>query len=926
MVGVFSEYIMNVHDYSRPVTHHQVRTPKKPATAKMKVFNTGGVDVVDYQFLIPKRFESGDYKVCIGYNVQNPPKKAGYIQDGYIIPWKPPEIKENPKFQYLKKKKEMPRLVKTAAIVVDQPVPPEPSEQSSYGHDIELQPQHLELPKTPNLPKTSNLLKTPKPRESQIISHHVEFDLSEEQFRSEDTFLPLIKHASSAPAPKKRVQRRASTPIFEDIIIDKSLARRKAKEMAEKQKQLISNALKFYGDLKNQGLSFKDMDLMGSLNGNLQEALMKNLERCSPKSRTFIFKSILEGHELEDIMNIAPEMARPIDEYDEMMARDSVIMYKLPTPNHAEEVFIPETYRKLSSTIKIQHKTLVPTRKQMKREEGFEEEQGNMSKFFRDFQALLDRQHKLEREAVAMIGNFQTDLETRTIARYPLDDLLKLIWNQFNHLKDSYEDIVPAATVQAFYGRMRNILLITDGFPNDDVQHAEFIKEQIKSLDRRCYIYLKAFTGHMKRTVGVCSESILGGPHRLCLGLSKLFGNLIFRTAMPKTDDVYVLPSLAIRKIDFSDENIGLSAENELDKTLKKDNFWDEDDIKEGPTPLLVENPLPITSDSTAAPEIVTKPEIISKPHQTVPNLEHLKEPKSEQTDDPLLREILQQHGVNLGNLSQSEKALFNPEEKREQEPAPTPASALEPLYAIEQKSEEDLLHLNTKLANPNTKSIDLIEKHKVELELFEWDKMGKEELSLQVFQEEYCLNAYERALHIILLFWDSIFSLDREDDGRHSGKVLERPVLHKMKTSKENEKLAEKSNGHSVPASSVQFEQVLVNGKEMIVENSNENHAHRPRSTHNPRPKSTRTAHSHSDHVHLPQLIDSFRVNSPRSTRAHQKSGHVTLEQINQPFLVVGDTLPVIDGTRSPTLRPGSVRSVSRRIALEMKDEAVNY
>ncbi|KAJ3260138.1 hypothetical protein HK103_001214 [Boothiomyces macroporosus] len=515
-----NEYALNVHDYSRPVTHHQVKTCNKPTTAKQEVFNVGGVNVIDYQFLIPKRFESGDYKVCLGYNIKNPPAKEGYYQDGYVIPWKTPEVIVKPKFQYLKKKSQNQRLVKTPAIkfarleeedgnkdekVDVNSISVEYVEAGTAGQaehvsldDADMEHMQLghsrneyvqsgnvkgrnlkgETIKAGNIKEgamkgvlngqngTSENLISGNVREvfgklgngkgeHTKVDNHVEFDLSDAQFRREDTFLPMIP-ATPKIKPRKKLQRDYSVPKFDDILVDKVVARQKAKEMAEKQKQLIANALKHYADnFKEQNL-FVDMNVISQLKENVRDALLN--EHVSPKSRQMIFKSILEGNDLENILNIAPEMSRPINEFDDLAERDAVMMYKLPTPQHAEETFIPETYRrKLSSTIKVQHKTLVPTRKAAKKEElKHSEEQGNTSKFFRDFQTLLDRQHKIEGEAVAMIGNIQTHLETRQIARYPIEDLLKLIWHQYCHLKDSYEEIVPTEVAQAFYTRLRN--------------------------------------------------------------------------------------------------------------------------------------------------------------------------------------------------------------------------------------------------------------------------------------------------------------------------------------------------------------------------------------------------------------------------------------------------------------------------------------
>lgn len=119
-----------------------------------------------------------------------------------------------------------------------------------------------------------------------------------------------------------------------------------------------------------------------------------------------------------------------------------------------------------------------------------EEEHNNP--FFKDFETLLERQMNLEADALARLGNLDHDTIARDIARYPWEDLLQLIWNLFVQMRDIFDEIVPDDLVKDLYAQMHDLQL-------SDEEHILLITQKIQLLDHRPFIYMKAFTGHMKR-------------------------------------------------------------------------------------------------------------------------------------------------------------------------------------------------------------------------------------------------------------------------------------------------------------------------------------------------------------------------------------------------------------------------------------------
>lgn len=145
----------------------------------------------------------------------------------------------------------------------------------------------------------------------------------------------------------------------------------------------------------------------------------------------------LDSNNLSDFMTTLPEMKRH---------------------SAKKRSLDPEAIRKLSSNLIVPKQKLNLARHQEEiREEEEEEEEGpilDTSLFTADFDTLFKRQEALKKNALG-IADLDNITLARDIARYPVDDLLDLIWNMFIHIRIMYEDVLPSAFGNAIYGAFR---------------------------------------------------------------------------------------------------------------------------------------------------------------------------------------------------------------------------------------------------------------------------------------------------------------------------------------------------------------------------------------------------------------------------------------------------------------------------------------
>jgi hypothetical protein len=241
------------------------------------------------------------------------------------------------------------------------------------------------------------------------------------------------------------------------------------------------------------------------------------------------------GEEFGLLAKAIPNLGKPLPKLtvDKSNTEDIKGFTVYDINNKPTYVKMPEKYRRLSSSMIVPHQTLVPVgkRKSTITEIAIQEEEQSPLlefKFFKELAVLLDRQLFLDSAAMAILGNRTDDIHINEIKYYTVEEGVELLWNEFYHLKMVQERIVPQNFADEIYS------LLHDN-PFDAHEATAKIKKLVDGLFHKYAIYLKAFSGHLKRIVGACKGM---NPNAISV-VAKLFGNLIFRTVLPVTGDKY---------------------------------------------------------------------------------------------------------------------------------------------------------------------------------------------------------------------------------------------------------------------------------------------------------------------------------------------------------------------------------------------------
>ncbi|KAJ3272877.1 hypothetical protein HDV01_005200 [Terramyces sp. JEL0728] len=492
-------------------------------------------------------------------------------------------------------------------------------------------------------------------------------------------------------------------------------------------------------------------------------------------------KSLLgDDVNFEDIMLIAPEMRRAVNyNVADAYLASSIFAYSSPAPT-VEQVFLPESYQRLvSKSLKIPHKVFVPVVVE-EIEEEMTETQNNP--FFKDFETLLERQMNLEAETLSRLGNFDHDTVTRDIARYPWEDLLQLIWNLYNQMKSIFDEIVPEFLVNDLYSQMHDLQIT-------DEEHITLIRKKIQLLENRPFIYMKAFTGHMQRIIGVCSESI-GGPMKLCRGLARLFGNLLFKTPMPVTNDPYIAPKLEIRQIllweeEEEDEELKKIAEGKKkEEERRMEKLKAEVQFKEQQERLdrlfAAKQEQERLNKAVKLDEINNDVEINSKEELLSCKETSLEEAATEQSAEEINGSNSTKTAFTVQNADQNTIKSDENEmcsvakndgeilEKQvdKSDNSQLPGTTLPNLEKRKNSIIAELLPL--KVEYSADKKQDLMDKHISLIEIFGWNQVEMDEIKQMILEEDFSLNAYEKILELILRYWDRIFSSLNRQKNEH--------------------------------------------------------------------------------------------------------------------------------------------------------------
>ncbi|KAI8901009.1 hypothetical protein BC833DRAFT_618007 [Globomyces pollinis-pini] len=543
---------------------------------------------------------------------------------------------------------------------------------------------------------------------------------------------------------------------------------------------------------------FRRLDRRMSIQEDIYARVYKETEEGYEMPNINRFALENNPDDFENIMMMVPEMKR----LQLMSDRnggivDSILMY-----NQGAQVFLPDSYKRLiASQIKVPRRVLVPVGKRKNAfvpevvEEFIEDDSARL--FFADFEMLLDRQVHLHTMQLSMVSSMETKTQMRDIARYPVEDLLKLVWHQYAHLKVMGDELIPDAVSTCIYD------ILHDGVLTPEEQVAD-ITNLIINMTRKGFIYLKAFTGHLKRfdvtyfhtrTIGVCSEGI-GGPERLCSGLANIFASLIFKKPMPMTNDVYIAPILQIRKIVIEEDE---EEERERKEKARLAAIWDdEDDIVIAPKPTVIEK-----ETKPIVPDLATKDTTIASDSNTANSNKEENESKTteneEYPDDFIPMDANDGAGGDMTDGVKNSKPDLSNEANEDDESSSQNSSSSSLNSLDENKADNDGDHIedgekgdiqaesneneeyddeddeeDEEIPKPgagprkpsifafrgNPPEIDAVKttKNQENCELFGWDEITEEDLKFHLLEQETPLTAFGAGLEIILKNWDKMF------------------------------------------------------------------------------------------------------------------------------------------------------------------------
>ncbi|KAL2917394.1 hypothetical protein HK105_203058 [Polyrhizophydium stewartii] len=150
--------------------------------------------------------------------------------------------------------------------------------------------------------------------------------------------------------------------------------------------------------------------------------------------------------------------------------------------------------------------------------------------FFHDFEVLLGRETSVQADAIDSVAPSDDVVPASLRAAISNEDQLAMAWHAFVHLRCMAEPIVCEEDVEAIYQ-----IMSTPGATAE--QQTIGLRMVVVGMERKHYVYLKAFTGHLRRLARA-------GRTKTTKAISCMFATVIFRARCPETGDVYVSPQL----------------------------------------------------------------------------------------------------------------------------------------------------------------------------------------------------------------------------------------------------------------------------------------------------------------------------------------------------------------------------------------------
>eukprot|EP00842_Homolaphlyctis_polyrhiza_P000514 jgi/Hompol1/1463/HPOL_002710-RA len=149
----------------------------------------------------------------------------------------------------------------------------------------------------------------------------------------------------------------------------------------------------------------------------------------------------------------------------------------------------------------------------------------------KDFEILLGRETSMQADALNTLGHMGDIVPAAFKVAMCVDDQVSIAWHAFVHLRCINDAPISEVDAEAVYD------LMTIAPPLTLEEQIEALHRIAMLMDRNRFVYLKAFTGHLRRLARA-------GPKNITSTLSDAFSTLIFRCKCPETGDVYISPQL----------------------------------------------------------------------------------------------------------------------------------------------------------------------------------------------------------------------------------------------------------------------------------------------------------------------------------------------------------------------------------------------
>jgi hypothetical protein len=441
----------------------------------------------------------------------------------------------------------------------------------------------------------------------------------------------------------------------------------------------------------------------------------------------------LFGEDFQLLIKAIPSLGKPLPKahVDKSASGEAAGFTILGAANEPIFVKMPERFRRISSSMIVPHQTLVPVgkRKSIVDSRGIKGDTEPLLgfQFFKDLEILLDRQLHIESATMAILGDHSDEFALQDIKFYNFDEGVEFLWNEFTHLKLVQEPIVP----QHFSDEVYIFFHDEQSTENDSKQK---LKKLTSQLFHKYAVYIKAFTGHLRRLLWACREF----PCNAIAVIAYLFGNLIFRTAMPFTDDKWVPPppSMSVPfapKIALWDSEEMLATPSvRKSSTSKRDSiFMGRNSFLKGPE---VEQRKSLVVDGR-------RTSVFRDEKKIKPSVSFYQNDREDEDIAPL-PEIVPAQSMNRGasfKLSRDKSRLksFN-----------------RPPISLPPKRRHTLLYELPFLPPGKEPSQYNLE----EREKFGWDLITKNDIRT-LFEEHLVLSPFSKAVEVMLIHWDFMFS-----------------------------------------------------------------------------------------------------------------------------------------------------------------------